>query len=229
MHLSSDSYILWQYGWVKLNLTIVTTWVLMLCMSMGGWFLTRHIDAERRTRLQNILEIIVISIIEQLNVIGLRPARTYISFIGTLFLFIAVANLGTVIPGYQSPTGSLSTTAALAIAVFVAVPLCGIRTRGLKDYLASYLEPVWIMLPFNLIGEFSRTLALAVRLFGNMMSASMIGAILLIVAPLLFPLLLNILGLLTGMIQAYIFAILASVYMAAATSTQGQKRNSTET
>ncbi|MFA5701815.1 MAG: F0F1 ATP synthase subunit A, partial [Desulfuromonas sp.] len=97
-----------------------------------------------------------------------------------------------------------------------------IRTHGLKSYLASYLQPVWIMLPFNLIGEFSRTLALAVRLFGNMMSASMIGAILLIVAPLFFPLLLNILGLLTGMIQAYIFAILATVYIAAATSTRKQ-------
>jgi len=230
MNLSSDSVILWQYGWVKLNLTIVTTWGLMLLLTLGAWLITRgayskgtsfsETAPESRTRLQNILEIIVVTIVKQLQVVGLRPARTYISFIGTLFLFIAVANLGVIFPAYQPPTGSLSTTTALAVAVFVAVPLCGIRTRGLKHYLASYLQPVWIMLPFNLIGEFSRTLALAVRLFGNMMSASMIGAILLIVAPLFFPLLLNILGLLTGMIQAYIFAVLATVYIAAATSTQ---------
>lgn len=228
MNLSSDSIILWQYGWVKLNLTIVTTWGLMLLLTLGAWLITRGAysggegeqSPQKRTRLQNILEMIVLTILEQLQVVGLRPARTYISFIGTLFLFIAVANLGVIFPAYQPPTGSLSTTTALAVAVFVAVPLCGIRTRGFKRYLASYLQPVWIMLPFNLIGEFSRTLALAVRLFGNMMSASMIGAILLIVAPLFFPLLLNILGLLTGMIQAYIFAVLATVYIAAATSTR---------
>ncbi|MDY0291206.1 MAG: F0F1 ATP synthase subunit A [Desulfuromonadaceae bacterium] len=230
MDLSSDSVILWQYGWVKLNLTIVTTWGLMLLLAAGAWFITRSMYAgtapdtdahiRQRSRMQNVLEIIVITIVEQLEVVGLRPARAYIGFIGTLFLFVALANLGVIIPGYQPPTGSLSTTAALAIAVFVAVPLNGIRTHGLKNYLASYLQPVWIMLPFNLIGEFSRTLALAVRLFGNMMSASMIGAILLIVAPLFFPLLLNILGLLTGTIQAYIFAILATVYITAATSTQ---------
>ncbi len=232
MDLSSDSVILWQHGWVKLNLTIVTTWGLMLLLAAGAWLVTRSMyagtapdtDAQdrQRSRMQNVLEIIVINIVEQLQVVGLRPARDYIGFIGTLFLFVALANIGVIFPGYQPPTGSLSTTAALAIAVFVSVPLNGIRTHGLKSYLASYLQPVWIMLPFNLIGEFSRTLALAVRLFGNMMSASMIGAILLIVAPLFFPLLLNILGLLTGMIQAYIFAILATVYIAAATSTRKQ-------
>ncbi len=230
MELSSDSVIFWQYGWAKLNLTIVTTWVLMFMLAAGSWLVTRSMYAgvqanakdSHRSRMQNALEIIVINIVEQLQVVGLRPARAYIGFIGTLFLFVALANFAAIFPGYQPPTGSLSTTAALAIAVFVAVPLNGIRTHGLKSYLASYLQPVWIMLPFNLIGEFSRTLALAVRLFGNIMSASMIGAILLIVAPLFFPLLLNILGLLTGMIQAYIFAILATVYIAAATSTQKQ-------
>ncbi len=232
MDLSSDSVILWQYGWTKLNLTIVTTWGLMLLLTVGSWLVTRSMysgsaelsspQTRQRSRMQNVLEIIVITIVEQLQVVGLRPARAYIGFIGTLFLFVAIANLGVIFPGYQPPTGSLSTTAALAIAVFVAVPLNGIRTHGLKKYLASYLQPVWIMLPFNLIGEFSRTLALAVRLFGNMMSASMIGAILLIISPLIFPLLLNILGLLTGTIQAYIFAVLATVYIAAATSTHKQ-------
>ncbi|MDD2557617.1 MAG: F0F1 ATP synthase subunit A [Desulfuromonadaceae bacterium] len=233
MDLSSDSVIFWQYGWAKLNLTIVTTWGLMFVLAAGSWFITKSMYAgsapdtstpdKQRSRMQNALEIIVITIVEQLQVVGLHPARAYIGFIGTLFLFVALANFAAIFPGYQAPTGSLSTTAALAIAVFVAVPLNGIRTQGLKRYLASYVKPVWIMLPFNLIGEFSRTLALAVRLFGNMMSASMIGAILLIVSPLFFPLLLDILGLLTGMIQAYIFSILATVYIAAATSTSTKK------
>ncbi|MDY0212354.1 MAG: F0F1 ATP synthase subunit A [Desulfuromonadaceae bacterium] len=231
MDLSSDSVILWQYGWAKLNLTIITTWVLMFVLATGTWLVTRSMYAgtqanaknSHRSRMQNILEIIVITIVEQLQVVGLHPARAYIGFIGTLFLFVALSNFAAIFPGYRPPTGSLSTTAALAIAVFVAVPLNGIRTQGLKGYLASYVKPVWIMLPFNLIGEFSRTLALAVRLFGNIMSASMIGAILLIVAPLFFPLLLDILGLLTGMIQAYIFAILATVYIAAATKTSTKK------
>ena len=124
------------------------------------------------------------------------------------------------IPGYEPPTGSLSTTAALALCVFVAVPLFGIMDQGVGGYLKSYLEPTFIMLPFNLISELSRTLALAVRLFGNMMSGAMIIAILLTITPLFFPVVMTALGLLTGMVQAYIFSILAAVYIAAATRTR---------
>jgi F-type H+-transporting ATPase subunit a len=144
------------------------------------------------------------------------PGR-YIAFIGTLFIFIATANLLTVVPGYVPPTSSLSTTAALALCVFVAVPVFGVAGRGWRGYLKSYLEPTVIMLPFNLISELSRTLALAVRLFGNMMSGTMIIAILLSITPFIFPLAMTLLGLLTGMVQAYIFSILATVYIAAAT------------
>ena len=120
--------------------------------------------------------------------------------------------------GYEPPTGSLSTTTALAICVFIAVPLYGIKEQGLGGYLRSYLEPTPIMLPFNVISEFSRTLALAIRLFGNIMSGTMILAILLTVTPFIFPVVMSALGLLTGMLQAYIFSILATVYIAAATS-----------
>ncbi|HEX7972156.1 MAG TPA: F0F1 ATP synthase subunit A, partial [Thiobacillus sp.] len=141
----------------------------------------------------------------------------YLGFLGTLFLFIATAALFTVVPGYAPPTGSLSTTTALAICVFVAVPLYGIAEQGLGGYLKEYLKPTAIMLPFNIISELSRTLALAVRLFGNMMSGTMILAILLSIAPFIFPIALSALGLLTGMVQAYIFTILATVYIAAAT------------
>ena len=132
-------------------------------------------------------------------------------------MFIAAASLCTVIPGYQPPTGSLSTTAALALCVFVAVPFFGIEEQGIGNYLKSYMKPTFIMLPFNIISEFSRTLALAIRLFGNMMSGAMIVAILLTITPIFFPILMPMLGLLTGMVQAYIFSILATVYIAAAT------------
>jgi F-type H+-transporting ATPase subunit a len=149
--------------------------------------------------------------------VGLKPARRYIPFLGTLFSFIASANLLTIVPGYEPPTGSLSTTAALALCVFIAVPVFGIRQRGWRGYLDSYLQPTAIMLPFNIISELSRSLALAVRLFGNMMSGAMILAILLTITPFLFPVAMSALGLLTGMVQAYIFSILATVYIAAAT------------
>ena len=150
----------------------------------------------------------------------MRQPRIYLGFLGTLFVFIATASLATVIPGYEPPTGSLSTTAALAICVFIAVPLYGIKEQGLLRYLGSYLEPTPIMLPFNIIGEFSRTLALAVRLFGNMMSGTMILAIMLSITPFIFPIVMSALGLLTGMVQAYIFSILATVYIAAAASSR---------
>jgi alternate F1F0 ATPase F0 subunit C len=122
-----------------------------------------------------------------------------------------------VVPGYEPPTASLSTTAALALCVLVAVPLFGISGQGLGAYLKSYVQPTPVMLPFNLISEVSRTLALAVRLFGNMMSGAMIIAILLSITPFVFPIVMTVLGLLTGMVQAYIFTILAAVYIAAAT------------
>jgi len=128
-----------------------------------------------------------------------------------------MASLCTIIPGYEPPTGSLSTTAALALCVMVAVPLFGIEDQGLAGYLRTYLEPTVLMLPFNIISEVSRTLALAVRLFGNMMSGAMIIGILLSITPFVFPIVMTMLGLLTGMVQAYIFSILAAVYITAAT------------
>jgi F-type H+-transporting ATPase subunit a len=131
---------------------------------------------------------------------------------------VAAANLGTLIPGFEPPTSSLSTTAALAACVFIAVPWFGIRNQGLGGYLKTYTEPTLLMLPFNIISELSRTLALAVRLFGNMMSGGLIVAILISITPLLFPIVMTALGLLTGMVQAYIFTILAAVYIAAATT-----------
>jgi F-type H+-transporting ATPase subunit a len=218
MRLSPDQMIFWQHGFLKLNATIAFTWGLMLVLTVGSLLVTRRLSMDlQRSRWQNLLEIIVTGIKSQIEEVGLPKPEHYIGFLGTLFLFIASASLCTVIPGYQPPTGSLSTTTALALCVFMAVPLFGIADLGLGGYLKSYAEPTLMMLPFNVISEFSRTLALAVRLFGNMMSGVMIIGILLSITPFIFPIVMTALGLLTGMVQAYIFSILAAVYIAAAT------------
>jgi F-type H+-transporting ATPase subunit a len=218
VRLSPDALIFWRYGFVALNGTIVFTWALMLVMGVGAWLITRKLSTDlTRSRWQNLLEIVVTGIEGQIQDVGLPHPEKYIGFLGTLFLFVALASLCTVIPGYSPPTGSLSTTVALALCVFVAVPMFGIADQGIGGYLRTFIEPTVIMLPFNIISELSRTLALAVRLFGNMMSGAMIIAILLTITPFIFPVVMTALGLLTGMVQAYIFSILAAVYIAAAT------------
>jgi len=218
MRLSPDDIIFWRHGFLKLNGTIVFTWALMFVLAAGSKLVTRKLSTDlERSPWQNLLEIVVTGIEKQIVDVGLRNPQKYIGFLGTIFLFIALASLCTIIPGYEPPTGSLSTTAALALCVFVAVPFFGIEEQGLVGYLKSYTEPTVIMLPFNIISELSRTLALAVRLFGNMMSGTMIIAILLTITPFVFPIAMSALGLLTGMVQAYIFSILAGVYIAAAT------------
>ena len=224
MRLSPDQLIYWQHGFFKLNATLVFTWAVMLVLVVGAKLITRNLTTEhQRSRWQNLLEIVVTAIVKQIEEVGLRDPRKYLGFLGTLFLFVAAASLCTIIPGYEPPTGSLSTTAALALCVLVAVPVFGIGEQGLRGYLKSYIEPTVIMLPFNIISELSRTLALAVRLFGNMMSGAMIIAILLTITPFIFPIIMTALGLLTGMVQAYIFTILAAVYIAAATRTSKPK------
>lgn len=230
MRLSADQMVLWQYGFVKINGTMAFTWGLMAVLAVGSKLVTRHLSTDlQRSRWQNLLEIIVTGIMQQIEDVGLRSPETYLGFLGTLFLFVASASMCTIIPGYEPPTGSLSTTAALALCVFVVVPFFGIKAQGLGGYLKSYAEPTIIMLPFNIISELSRTLALAVRLFGNMMSGTMILAILLTITPFIFPVAMSALGLLTGLVQAYIFSILAGVYIAAATrghNTRGQTAKS---
>jgi len=191
---------------------------LMLLLVLTAWLITRTLKNDVSiSRWQNVLEILVLGMRDQIKEIGLNRPEKYIGFIGTMFLFIAMSNLCTILPFYEPPTGSLSTTAALAICVFVAVPVFGIAESGVSGYLKTYLQPSIIMLPFNIISEFSRTLALAVRLFGNIMSGGLIITILLSIAPFFFPVVISALGLLTGMVQAYIFSVLATVYIAAAT------------
>lgn len=228
MQLSPDSQVFWQYGFLKVNATLVFTWLLMVVLAVGAKIVTAGLSTGmNRSRWQNILEVVALTTEKQIAEVGLMQPRRFLGFIGTLFLFIALASLCTVIPGFRPPTGSLSTTVALAFCVFIAVPLYGIKDQGLIGYCRSYMEPTFLMLPFNIIGEISRTLALAVRLFGNMMSGEMIIGILLTVTPFIFPIVMTLLGLLTGMVQAYIFSVLATVYIAAAMSDKESRKEQT--
>ena len=229
MEISPDAIVLWESGFFKINATILFTWFIMALMTIGSWLVTRNIKgALEMSRGQNVLEVIVEGVMGQIREVSQQNPRPYLAFIGTLFLFIVVSNVLAIVPGFQPPTGSLSTTAALALCVFLAVPVFGIRAQGLRGYLRQYIEPTPIMLPFNIIGELSRTLSLAVRLFGNMMSGGLIAAILLTIVPLFFPIIMQALGLLTGVIQAYIFAILAMVYIASATRAHSGQDNEQE-
>jgi F-type H+-transporting ATPase subunit a len=215
MQISPDHYVFWTHGWFKLNATILFTWVVMVLMTLLSWLITRNLTSGPEiSRWQNLLESLVAGMSKQIREVTRQKAAPFLPFLGTIFLFVLVSNLLNVVPGFRSPTGSLSTTAGLAICVFIAVPAFGILDRGLRGYLRTYVKPTPVMLPFNIMGEVSRTLALAVRLFGNIMSGTMIAAILLTIAPFIFPVIMDLLGLLTGVVQAYIFAILAAVYIA---------------
>jgi len=227
MPITPDSTIYWKHGFVHLNATILYTWILMTLLTVVSWLVTRHLDSSdlHRSRWQNVLEGIVVTIRGQIREICPEAADTYLPFIGTIFLLIAVSSLLELVPGWHAPTASLSTTAALAICVAVAVHVFGILRQGVAEYLRHYVRPTFLMLPFHLLSETSRTLALALRLFGNIMSESLLVGVLLAIAPLFFPLVMQAFGLLTGLIQAYIFAVLSMVYIAAAVQSQSEQKS----
>ncbi|WP_375261741.1 F0F1 ATP synthase subunit A [Palleronia sp.] len=214
MELTSDDIIVLSFRGFDLNATIVFTWLVMALLTGIAALITRNLKADvPPDRWRTTLETVVLTIQGQIAEISQTPDRRILYFSGTLFLFIVTSNLLMVVPGFHAPTASLSTTAALALSVLLAVPIFGIGSRGLRAYLKTYLEPTPIMLPFNIIGEFTRGVSLAIRLYGNIMSGAVIAAILLGVAPFFFPVVMDMLGLLTGVVQAYIFAILATVYI----------------
>lgn len=228
MSMSPDDLVLFRWGAVVFNGTILGTWVVMALLAVGSWLITRRLSPETNiSRWQHVLEVLVLGMQRQIREVSRQEPGIYLPFVGTIFVFIATATLLSVAPGFVPPTASLSTTAALAACVFVAVPLFGIQQQGVANYLRQYTQPSVFMLPFNIIGELSRTLALAVRLYGNMMSGTVIAAILLLFVPLLVPIVMQLFGLLIGMIQAYIFAILAMVYIASATQTHHEKQPAT--
>ena len=224
MTLSPDEIVYATIGPLPISATLVFTWLVMALLVVGSLLVTRGLRVRAPlARGQVVLEALVGIILDQIRDITQHDPEPYLPFVGTLFLFIVTANVLSIVPGVHAPTGSLTTTAALAIAVFLAVPAFGVARVGLGPYLRGYLRPTPLMLPFTIIGELSRTLALAVRLFGNIMSGTVVVAILLSVAPLFFPVIMQAFGLLIGVIQAYIFAILAIVYIASGT-TETSKR-----
>ncbi len=224
MTLSPDQIIMFDALGIPINATLFYTWVVMALLTVASMLITRNLRPDvPPNRWRTTLEVIVQGIQSQIEEIAPGPSRLLLYYAGTLFLFVAVSNLLLVIPVFEPPTSSLSTTTALALSVLIAVPLFGITSRGPGGYLKTYLEPSFIMLPFNVISEFSRGISLAIRLYGNIMSGAVIATILLSVAPFFFPIVMDVLGLLTGMIQAYIFAILATVYISSATAPKPQK------
>ncbi len=228
MSIDPSSILYFEWGFVRISATLVFTWLTMGILVGMSFLITRSIRKSRNlTKGQHMLEATIEVVNQQIKDIAQQDPKPYLPFIATLFVFILSANVFSLIPGFISPTGSLNTTIALALAVFFAVPFFGIGSQGLLGYLKDYAKPSIVMLPFNIISELSRTLSLAIRLYGNVMSTSVIVAILLGVIPLFFPIVIQLLGLLTGVIQAYIFAILAIVYIASATSNQ-KKENRNE-
>jgi len=226
MTLSPDETIIWTIGPIALNATLVFTWALMAVLAAAAW--VARLQTKRAKRWSIFLETIVVGVQDQIEQIAPGQSTRYLPFIATLFLFILSSALIGVVPGCRAPTASLSTTAALAISVLIAVPTFAISTIGLSAYLRQYTQPTVFMLPFNIIGELSRTIALAVRLYGNMMSGAVLAAILVSIAPLFFPVLMQGIGLLTGVIQAYIFAVLATVYIASASAPHPKSQSTQE-
>ncbi len=206
MHLTPDHIVFFQWRFVHLNATIFFTWILIVLLTTLSWLLTSRLAGpeEPRSRWQNAIEVIVETTRAQIRALCPAGADKYLPFIGSLFLFIGCSSLLEIVPGWRAPTASLSTTAALAISVGVAVPVFGVLSQGFAGYFRHYLRPSAIMLPLHLLSETSRNLALAVRLFGNIMSGAMIAGMLLAIAPLFFPVPMQMLALLTGVIQAYV-------------------------
>jgi F-type H+-transporting ATPase subunit a len=203
-------------GPFAIGATVLTTWLVMALLTGLAWFGTRKLSVGAPSRLQTALEGAVLALESAIEAVAPGHAGRLLPFIGSLWVFIAAANLIGLVPGLASPTGNLSTTVALALLVFAAVHWFGIRIDGFKTYFKHYLDPNPILLPFHLLGEITRTLALAIRLFGNMMSLEMAALLVLLVAGFLAPVPLLMLHIVEALVQAYIFGMLALVYVAGA-------------
>ena len=206
---------LWHAGPLAITAPVVVTWVIMACMTAAALLLTRRL-ALKPSKTQTVLELLVTTLDAQIrDTIESDPAP-YRALIGTLFLFVLAANWSSLLPGVEPPTAHLETDAALALIVLAATVFHGLRTRGLRGYLATFAEPTWVMIPLNVVEQLTRTFSLVVRLFGNVMSGVFVVGIVLSLAGLLVPIPLMALDLLTGAVQAYIFAVLAMVFVGAA-------------
>jgi F-type H+-transporting ATPase subunit a len=209
------SVILFHLGPIAITRPVVTTWLIMLVLTGACWGVTRRLQV-RPDRRQAVLEIVVTGIARQIEDVIRKDPRPFLPLLGTLFIFLAAANLSGLLPGVQAPTSKLETPAALALIVFVSVHYLGVRARGLCGYLASFAEPKLIMLPLNIISQLTRTFSLMVRLFGNVMSGEFVIAIVVALSGLFVPIPLMVLEILVGIVQAYIFTVLATVFVGAA-------------
>ncbi|MBN1917855.1 MAG: F0F1 ATP synthase subunit A [Verrucomicrobia bacterium] len=211
-----ESPTVFHIGPVPMTETVVVTWGIIAIFTVVALYVRSRLSATRPGGLQTLVEGLVTWLDGEIdNIIGDRPQR-YFPLIATLFLFVLTLNLVSNIPFIESPTGDPATTVALAIIVFLSVPFYGIASRGVAGYFATYLRPTPFMLPLNIISEVSRTLSLAVRLFGNVMSGGLIVGVLISIVPLVVPLFMMFLGLITSVVQAYIFPVLAMVYIGGA-------------
>jgi F-type H+-transporting ATPase subunit a len=209
------STVVFHLGPVAVTRPVVTTWAIMAVLTVGSWLVTRRL-APRPDRRQAVLEVIVTGIMAQINEVIRKDPRPFLPLLGTIFIFLVAANLSGILPGVEAPTGKLETPAALALIVFVAVHFFGVRARGPLGYLASFAKPKLIMLPLNIVAEVTRTFSLMVRLFGNVMSGEFVIALVVALAGLFLPIPLMALEILIGLVQAYIFTVLASVFIGAA-------------
>lgn len=222
IHSPLTTTTLFAIGPVPISETVAMTWGLMAALGLGSWLATRSL-ALRPSRTQTVLEIIVAAVEDQIQATVRVAPGPYVPLIGTLFLFILAANWSSLVPGVEPPTAHIETDAALGLIVFLSIIYFGIRARGLRGYLTTFAEPSIVMIPLNVVETFTRTFSLIVRLFGNIMSAVFIIGIILSLAGLLVPIPLMALDLLVGAIQAYIFAVLAIVFIGSGVS-EGSRR-----
>ena len=208
--------VLFHAGPVPITQPVVTTWGIILVLTIGCWLATRRLTSHPGLR-QAAIEGLVSALAREIEAIVHRSSGPFLPLLGTLFVFLAAANLSGVLPGVQAPTSRLETPASLALIVFLSVHYFGIRSQGLLRYLASFAKPKLIMLPLNVVSEITRTFSLMVRLFGNVMSGEFVIALVVALAGLLVPIPLMVLEILVGLVQAYIFTVLATVFIAAAT------------
>jgi F-type H+-transporting ATPase subunit a len=210
---------IFELGPLVITNTVVSSWAIMGILWLLSWLISSRLRLEPGP-LQTAVEGIVASIESAITAVAPQNARQIMPFIGSLWVFLVIANLSGLIPGVHAPTRDLSATAALAILVFLSTHWFGIRIQGLKSYLRHYLTPSPILLPFHLISEITRTIALAVRLFGNMMSLEMAALLILLVAGFLAPVPILMLHIVEALVQAYIFGMLALIYVAGGIQSQ---------